>query len=105
MTQALVKRIDGGLIPAHEVLEIKQSDRDLIDSIKTGNIANIRHRLQEEGHDMCTTLMELCRAGAPCYIQDVIEHAPDPNRLLQLIRMEEAAGGQFNYHPDALKNI
>ena len=105
MTQALVKRIDGGLIPAHEVLEIKQSDRDLIDSIKTGNIANIRHRLQEEGHDMCTTLMELCRAGAPCYIQDVIEHAPDPNRLLQLIRTEEAAGGQFNYHPDALKNI
>lgn len=105
MTQALVKRIDGGLVPAHEVLEIRQSDRNLIDSIKTGNIANIRHRLQEEGKDMCTILMELCRKGAPCYIQDVMEHAPDPYRLMHLIKTEEAAGGQFNYHPDALKNL
>jgi twitching motility protein PilT len=106
MTQALVKRMDGGLIPAHEVLEIRQSDRVLIEDIKTGNISDIRQRLQDEGEDMCSTLMNLCRAETgPCYVKDALEHAPDPHRFLTLIRTAEANGEQFNYHPDELKNI
>ena len=106
MTQALVKRMDGGMIPAHEVLEILQSDRELIEAIKTGNFEYIRRDLQSVGKDMCSILMELCRAETgPCYVKDALEHAPDPHRFMTLIRTAEANGEQFNYPPEELEKI